>query len=643
MLNIPERVKDAIKKGNTRKNARVVVYTADNSAVDFTIDNNNLIYESIVMDERMCSEDSIKFGLCEGTKLEFQCFDKPNIKGRRIQAFVDVQYKNDNNVDAWYPVPLGWYDVKEASRQASTGIMKYTCYNKLLSEYLDTKANEGIVAAAQEGDTGTTGQITISEALYRLLDGYAIEPETTVYISETDDASAQFFLAQSGPPLCIWAGTNPNVYLWMDGTRVSENPDPSNHRTFMWIANIKWTPSNLTQEQIDHINDLGTHCKLSFNPKCFYNAVNAYNNSYRWDVVLYSDKTPVSSYLATFYDNSTPIPSQVANNTLYGLCFGDYDEAKSVYSAIDIYPNRTKEYAESGWFTKIENSPYAPQVFLRLPLRTLGCSSNYYNSHQTEYNQFIAEASAEVATTFKNYIRNYSRNHSRGGNYNFDFQVLERDDALISHRILTTAQAQALPDVTLRQLQTAAFEMDCKFGRLDRVKDLFGGQELNQGRLYPANDLYPADDLYPMGTSERTTKSMYSKLWADEGNVHTFRNLIITYKTTENNQEVDKTVEYEVNADGTDDYVISDNWLLRNLVWTDAQIEEYADIMVAKMQPLSWFPFDMDCVGLPYIETGDELEIKINNDTYTSYVLTRNMKGIQSLKDNMKNGELNIF
>lgn len=642
MLNIPERVKDAIKKGNTKKNVRVVVYTADGSAVDFTIDNDNLISESLVMDERMCSEDNIKFGLCEGTKLEFQCFDKPNIKGRRIQAFVDVKYTDEEGEEATYSIPLGWYDVKEASRQASTGIMKYTCYNKLLSEYLDNKANDGIVEAAIEGDTGTTGQITISEALYRLLDGYAIEPETTVYVSATDDASASFIMAQQQTPICRQSG---GMYLWMDGA-VATQTAPEGHKTFMWTANIKWTPSALTQTQIDHINDLGTHCKLSFNPKCFFDGVNAYNKKdYNAGIGILNGGTfkTIISYLSTYYDDSTDIPAQAVNNKLYGLCFGSYNEAKSVYSAIDIYPNKTKEYAESGYFTKIENSPSDPQVFLRIPLHTLGYDQAYYNSHSADYQQFISDATAEIATTFKNYIRNYSRQHSRGENYNFDFQVLERADSPIAQRILTTAQAQELPGVTLRQLQTAAFEMDCKFGRLDRVKDLFGGQELNQGRLYPANDLYPADDLYPMGTSERTTKSMYSKLWADEGNVHTFRNLIITYKTTENNQEVDKTVEYEVNAGGTDDYVISDNWLLRNLVWTDAQIGEYAEAMVTKMQPLSWFPFDMDCVGLPYIETGDELEIKINNETYTSYVLTRNMKGIQSLQDNMKNGELNIF
>ena len=88
---------------------------------------------------------------------------------------------------------------------------------------------------------------------------------------------------------------------------------------------------------------------------------------------------------------------------------------------------------------------------------------------------------------------------------------------------------------------------------------------------------------------------------------------------------------------------MSDNWLFKNLVWTDEEIEDYADAMVAKMQNLTWFPFEMWCAGLPYVETGDELEINVNGEAYTSYVLRRNLRGIQNLQDEMINGELDIF
>ena len=140
---------------------------------------------------------------------------------------------------------------------------------------------------------------------------------------------------------------------------------------------------------------------------------------------------------------------------------------------------------------------------------------------------------------------------------------------------------------------------------------------------------------------------MYSKLWADEGNVRKFRYLIITYKGTETEggqtREVEKTLQRTVDENGTDDYNMSNNWLFKNLVWTDEEVGDYADAMVAKMQNLTWFPFEMWCAGLPYVETGDELEINVNGEAYTSYVLRRNLRGIQNLQDEMINGELDIF
>ena len=88
---------------------------------------------------------------------------------------------------------------------------------------------------------------------------------------------------------------------------------------------------------------------------------------------------------------------------------------------------------------------------------------------------------------------------------------------------------------------------------------------------------------------------------------------------------------------------MDNNWLFKNLVWTEEQVEEYADAMAAKMQPITWFPFEMWAAGLPYIETGDAIEIILGEDTYTSYILRRILKGIQNLQDTYIDGTLEIF
>ena len=180
------------------------------------------------------------------------------------------------------------------------------------------------------------------------------------------------------------------------------------------------------------------------------------------------------------------------------------------------------------------------------------------------------------------------------------------------------------------------------------LRDLFEGVELNQGGLLPADTLYPASNLYPQGNTEHPFPSSYQKLWTDTVGEQSFRYLFITYKGTETingqTQEVEKVLQRTINADGTTDYNMSDNWLFKNLVWSDADVGDYADAMVLKMQDIRWFPFEMWAVGMPYIETGDAIEITDKQgNTHTSYVLTRTLDGIQNLQDTFVNGELDIF
>ena len=51
----------------------------------------------------------------------------------------------------------------------------------------------------------------------------------------------------------------------------------------------------------------------------------------------------------------------------------------------------------------------------------------------------------------------------------------------------------------------------------------------------------------------------------------------------------------------------------------------------------------MWCAGLPYLESGDAIEIRMKDGTYPSYVLRRVLNGIQNLQDEMINGTLDIF
>lgn len=548
---------------------------------DFTIDNDNLVAESISIDERMVSGDILKYGLCEGSSLEFKYFGKPNIAGKRVQVFIDVDY----GISEPYTIPMGYFNVKKCSRQASTGIIKATCYNKLQSEYLDAKANDEILSIGS--DIGTANISTIKNIMDSLLNGYmvdvrAIDPDYgTITIGAT-----QYTVNYMAIDIKIVGQST--LYHWSISNR-SPLTNPYNHNM---------------------------HCNIETNKRIHITKLEAYITQ------LENVVASLKAYIYTNLQNPEATWELFKQNGISALgCVVHFygDNVPALYVTDDMVPTTvTGNYKIIDSISKLKYLINVQSIDFNL----IGVI------------HFLDSQGYPTGTNIFAATSNYNED---------DFPVITITDNTDSVDNITVNVTE-LPDVTLRDIVSANYEMHCTFGQLSRETDLFSGVELNHSRLLPAETLYPDNALYPGGAAESAFRSQYSKLWADEGNIRKWRYLIITYKgLDENDQEVDLTLQRTVNADGTDDYNMSDNWLFRNLVWTAAQVGDYADAMVEKMQDITWFPFEMWAAGLPYLETGDEIEIPLGEETYTSYILQRQLKGIQNLQDTYINGTLDIF
>lgn len=660
MIDVPIQVKDALREGRLRKNYRFQVLN-DDGTVDFTIDNDNLVSESVNIDERMCSGDQIKYGLCEGSSLEFQYFGKENITGRQLKVFVDVEYEDESaytytdveefsrfdpvtittpghykvysavegvsfevyltrgskttgfdsvatedgaeivlgelksgdsleltwgsmfwtapmlqvGTAAPYAIPMGYFSVKNCSRQASTGIIKAVCYNKLQSDYLDAKANsliEGI-----QSDTVYPDKVTLETIQNLLLQDYEIKEKEVK--------------AKKGG-----VGTT-GGYL-NDGPTFKMNGRSTTYYPYIVTQLLTFWHLDSTKRYKITVNDYLIKLK---------NCIESMKNT------VMQDMQNPSTFWQNFL-NYYPYQYYCVMTVIYGngnsvngfFCIED-EEPSIIYGTIENH----------GVLEKLEYLYGVSSISFRFPISFRGSTSSV--TVQNDISVWYTDLRATLD----------------------DMKVEEiQTDTIESVAI----PIQNLPDVTLRELVTANYELHCQFGQLDRETDLFSGVELNRSRLLPADTLYPDNALYPDGAQESAFRSQYSKLWADEGNVHKWRYLIITYKGLDGEgNEQDYTLQRTVNNDGTDNYNCSDNWLFRNLVWTAEQIGEYADAMVLKMRDITWFPFEMWCAGLPYLETGDEIEIPLGEETYTSYILQRQLKGIQNLQDTYINGTLDIF
>ena len=582
MLNIPIEVQDALREGALRKNYKMKVNDIDPDTGErtylYTIDNDTLVSESVKIDERMVTGKVLKFGLCEGSSLEFQYFDHPNINGKDVQVYCSVEYVDGNGDVDWYDIPMGWYTVDQCPMQWDTGIYKVTAYNKLKSKYLDAKANQTVEELVAQGEYLVADEMSLYSLLKNLLGDYGIYEKATesIPVSYIVNPTAVTPALNFGIPLYTSAGIpkNTNLYVYSALLTISLNEDDF-YNFYLY-----------TEEIYENARD------------------NVWNQ--------YKDERTVKNGTSYTIEEFATTVSDSRATTLRG----EISATKS---------NNVQLFRRLGNNPDIQTDDYSRivTVSIYIPVITIESSSE----------PPIPSGSAVVAAFEQK--------------WGYDFDFVDINHLLLSDADkirLTTSEILNVSDITLRELQSAVYETMCQYGQLDRETDLFTGVELNQGGLYPADTLYPDNALYPQGTMEHPFPSTYSKLWTDTVGEQSFRYLIITYKAMENGQEVDKTLQRTVNADGTTNYNMSDNWLFRNLVWTAADVGDYADAMVLKMKDIRWFPFEMWCAGLPYVETGDAIEITDKQgNTHTSYVLTRTLDGIHNLQDTFINGELDIF
>lgn len=673
MIDVPILVKDALKDGRRKKNYRILVLN-DDGTTDFVIDNNTLVSEQADIDERMCSGDTIKFGLCEGSSFQFQYFDHPNITDRQIQVFIDAQYigteyenvqkfqrysfitlEEGGNYRAYsanangfsklyllrngstqqltptstdtetyvefggmvgdqlevewtefplydtylqkqtpdmlleYPIPMGFFTVKNCSRQASTGIIKATAYNKLMSEYLDQKANDLIDAAYASLETDSyISNVTVDLILREVLGDYAIDNTKPV---------SKWSIMFNKSPFTVNAYTSEytayQYYAFNIGQGVCIQVQDS---SILSYGLYPWSIVGYTRVKIKGIDALKQKLKDTFGS---------------------------SNYEQNVSDSIFFLKIYLTSGVTYSLGLKSYlqDEIYTpILDAVDAFDVIMQDSTHQMCHVNL-CIPGKLYALASQPQQTTP-STDMLEDAQTTAFAIVQELMSSGALTF---------------------EIIHQVTGGLGEEVVDSS-VDTWADVTLRELQTAVFESQCQFGQISRVTDLFAGVELNKSRLLPQIDLYPDTALYPSGAQTSSFKSMYSNLWADEGNVQKWRNLIITYKgLDENNQEKEFTLQRQINADGTQDYNMSDNWLFKNLTWTSQKVGDYADAMVAKMRDITWFPFEMWCAGIPYLETGDEIEITVNQSTYTSYVLQRQLKGIQNLQDTFLNGTLDIF
>ena len=86
MLKLPQLITDLYTAGSVRKNFRVTF--PDGERADLT--NADIVQESVTLTEAVTSESVFRFGGCERSMIEFKAVGVENIRGARIQCYMEV-------------------------------------------------------------------------------------------------------------------------------------------------------------------------------------------------------------------------------------------------------------------------------------------------------------------------------------------------------------------------------------------------------------------------------------------------------------------------------------------------------------------------------------------------------------------------
>lgn len=208
------------------------------------------------------------------------------------------------------------------------------------------------------------------------------------------------------------------------------------------------------------------------------------------------------------------------------------------------------------------------------------------------------------------------------------------NDSMVVERTIQPEQ------ISGKDIITAICEINGCFGHIGR-DGKFHYVYLPQAieGLYPANDLYPdrapewmaqakTGHLYPQ--DPKTTAlgiGRYIKCQYEDYTTKRIAKLQIRQK--ENDIGIIWPNENSVDSDNC--YIIEDNFLVYGK--THEQILAIAQNIFRKITDIIYRPFDCTAVGNPCLEVGDPVRLPTKYKNVESYILERNLKGIQSLRD----------
>lgn len=171
-------------------------------------------------------------------------------------------------------------------------------------------------------------------------------------------------------------------------------------------------------------------------------------------------------------------------------------------------------------------------------------------------------------------------------------------------------------------------QINGRFGRIGR-NGMFQYVHLVEGTeaIYPAEDLYPDDELYPHDENavDSVSKAHYISVSFENYDVEPINMVQLVGKDGSIVASAGERVSIQ------NVFTVKDNPLIYNK--SSSELSTVVQNLYSTVRGLWYRPATITCIGLPYVECGDFVLMAARRSIIRAYVLTRKLKGVQSLKD----------
>lgn len=580
MLTIPQEIKDLLHLDHCKKNIRIHFPNGERT----DICNDLIVKDSVQFTESLCSQDSLKFGLCESPIFECETVGVGNIKGATIEVSCEIyceptvsgsEFKTDIQ-HYIYSIPYGTFMVDSCKRQADMIHRRIVAY----------------------GGT-SAGHKDISNPVEVLKD-YLQQPS---YSSITYEANS-FLLALSNIGSNKWSNT---LFSATDLT-VSQS-------TRKDISLGRWKYNGQT---------------VAFTAYGYYSGYNG--NDITQDSLLSIDGELQENLLKDILDDiintfkSYDLPAN----------FYDYTKWRKLFNRFLLAPS----FLEQGRYDEL------PLLCYPYLSSSIGCSVRvFYNIEYLTLDYYPPGSGGNIATLYVNedIITNITAKK-----LDVIYPGLLSFKTLFENVLFipfgTALTRRFLPPEGWDNLKTltSILELNGLFGYITKDNAFSVINLKRQFGLLPNTILYPGSTLYPDGVLGGSIKREdYQSCWYDDEYEKPFGAVQCTYKDSNNDEQI--VVLYLSGFSSTSDrdtyktYDFSDNEIIQLGTWTQAQIEAFCQTIANNIEGVSYMPVDFVGRGLPYVEAGDTFEILTrSNDSITTIVLNKTTSGEQTLTDSYK-------